>query len=106
MGRARYIDVVGIHDRLAHAQRVEQCQLLAVGQQQFGEPDQDLLAFHRGHTGPRPLFKRPASRAYSEVHFVLAAGGNTGQQLVGRRVDHLESRTRSARNLLPCDQGI
>ncbi|MNH21507.1 hypothetical protein D3C79_813180 [compost metagenome] len=106
MGRARYINVVGIHDRLAHAQRVEQCQLLAVGQEQFAEPDQDLLAFHRRHPRPRPLLERPARRTHGEVHFVLAACSNRCQQLVGRRIDHLESRTRGARNLLPSDQRI
>ncbi len=63
IGRAGHVDVPGVHHRLAHVQAVQQGQFLAVGQHQFGQAQQDLLALHRGHARPGPALEGPARGA-------------------------------------------
>ncbi|MNT09331.1 hypothetical protein D3C72_1441110 [compost metagenome] len=85
--RARHIDVVGVHDRLAHVQRVEQGQFFAMGHDQLGQAQQHFLALTRGHARPWALFESPAGAGDGQVDLGLAAGGDLGQHLVGGGVD-------------------
>ncbi|MNO98380.1 hypothetical protein D3C76_901250 [compost metagenome] len=92
MGGARHVDVPGIRHRLAHAQRVEQGQLVTVLQHQLRQAQQHGLALGRCALRPGALLERLASTAHGLVDLDLAAGGNLGQQLAGGRVDDIESR--------------
>ena len=87
MGRARHIDVVGIHDGLAHVQRVQQGQFFAMGHDQLGQAQQHLLALAGGHAWPRALLEGPAGAGHCKVDFGLAAGSDLGQYGVGGGVD-------------------
>ncbi|MCY1535525.1 hypothetical protein D9M68_709340 [compost metagenome] len=106
MRGARYVDIPGVHHRLAHVQRVQQRQLFAVLQHQFGQAQQHLLALARRHACPRPLLESLARTAHRQVDFGLAAGGDPGQQLVGRRVDCVEGSTGFGIDLAAADQRL
>jgi len=90
MGGAGNVDVVGIHHRLAHVQRVEQRKLFAVGHHQFGQAQHHSLALDRRHACPGAFVESLACTANRQLYFHLAARGDTGKQLVGRRVDGVE----------------
>ncbi|MCY1443544.1 hypothetical protein D9M71_599670 [compost metagenome] len=101
-----YVDVPGIRHRLAHAQRIEQGQLFAVGQHQLGQAQQHLLALTGCHPCPGPLLKRFACTAHRQVDLDLATGTHFGQHLVGRRVDHVESAAGGGSYLDAVDQRL
>jgi hypothetical protein len=73
MGGAGHVDVQGIHHRLAHVQRVEQRQFLAVLQNQLGQAQQNLLALARRHPRPGALLESLAGAAYRQIDLDLAA---------------------------------
>jgi len=78
MGRTGHVDVVGIHDRFAHVQRVQQRQFFAMGHDQLGQAQQYLLALDGRHARPRPLLERLARRADGKVDVGLVTGSDTG----------------------------
>ncbi|MCY1415980.1 hypothetical protein D9M71_314790 [compost metagenome] len=104
-GGAGHVDVPGVHHRLAHVQRVEQGQFLAVGEHQFGELEQHRLALARRHARPGAVVEGIARGAHGGVDLDLAAGGDVGQQAVGRRVDGSEGSAVGGGHAAATDQG-
>ncbi|MNC59445.1 hypothetical protein D3C75_1092550 [compost metagenome] len=90
MGRARHVDGVGIHHRLAHVQRVQQGQLLAMGHDQLGQAQQHFLALARRHARPGALLEGSTGAGDSQVDLGMAAGGNLCHYVVGGGVDGCE----------------
>ena len=105
MGRAGYVDVIGVHYRLAHVQGVQQCEFFAVGHQQVGEFDQDFFAFAWRHAPPRAVVKGAACGAHCQVDLRCTAGGDLRKDSVSRRVDGVEGRPAECTYGMAVDQG-
>ncbi|MNF67611.1 hypothetical protein D3C84_494310 [compost metagenome] len=106
MGGTGDVDVVGIHHRFAHVQRIQQRELFAVRQNEFGQTQHHPLALDRRHARPRAFVESAARTAYSQFHFHFTTRGDTGKQLIRRRVDRIECCARRRSHLPAIDQGF
>ena len=106
LGRERDVDGAGVADRLAHVERLEQGELVAVLADQLREADEHALALLRGDARPHTGFERRARAAHRAIDIVGVAGCDRRDRAAGRRIDAVERLARHRVDVRAVDESL
>src|SRR6202034_3282988 len=100
-----YVDIDRIVDRFADVERLEQCQALDVGANQFGETQQHALALPRLAPAPGAALERRARRRHRGIDVHGLAARDLADDLAIDRTDVIEHAARARRHVAAVDEG-